>query len=531
MSSAVRPAQLSLPVAQRPPSPEAGSAPLPNDGDSGPSIAWPQHSHRLYWWRYVYRGRWICNICRARGSGGIWHCNLCQYDLCTSCHPAPAQQPAWQPSQPEAASPLSPIDLHLQWRLTRSLPLTAERLSPTAKDSPRPLPPSAPRHQRGSAPLSSLSSLSSSSPPQHLQLPALRGAILPRIGFAWDAGSLRLLYCSVCAMMAALNTTSIVWAHCGRVLCWMQLLQAALYVLLAAFVCMRQSGSRWPVYVVLVIQAASMRFAVQTGCELLLDCRGTAPHPLIMTTLTLDLSIPIAAFLPCMWIALLDCISWYRRQLLTSSQSSARAATALPPSLSLSMFCCAVLALVISDNALLLHGRFTWRPADSAMLSGQLLMGNWFMLVGVLAFAVVLLQRAWLTDAQRLVVQQELRKDEHTVAVSLCSLAMFVVVPPATIVGVVVLLNSAWPWQRTPDLLTVATVVQLLNTVCLFATLIAWLRRDWLELMGTNPARRRLRPSLRRLFVSLMLREPRPLSSSTATAAQRAMAALKYKTA
>ena len=37
-------------------------------------------------YRLVYSGSYICNICQERYTGRAYHCQHCNYDLCTKCH-------------------------------------------------------------------------------------------------------------------------------------------------------------------------------------------------------------------------------------------------------------------------------------------------------------------------------------------------------------------------------------------------------------------------------------------------------------
>ena len=480
MASTVRPVPELAFVGQQPPSSQDGDAPLPSSADSGPSIVWPQHAHRLYWWRSGFRGRWQCDICSARGDGGVWHCSLCRYDVCTSCHPPPAQPP---PS-PDGQQPSHP--------------------------SPSSLPPS-----------------SLSQPVQQLALSLLRGMQPPLLGLDWDGCMQRRLYCGLCAVMAALNVTSVACAGGGRVLCTMELLQAVMYALLVGILHTRQSGSRWPVYGALLLQAGSMRLGLQTACRHVLDCSGPAQHPLVMTTLTLDLSIPLAALLLCGWITLLGCSSLYPRQLLTASTWGwLRAASALPPSLSVSAFCCAVLSLVISRDALWLHGELTPRTAHSASLAGQLQLGSWCTVIGVLALAATQPRRVWLPAAQRLDLLLEKGKLEKAVHhVELCA-AQLVLLQPALSLLIAACVNPDWPWQRVEPLLSVAVGAQLLNSAAWLATLAATTRRECGLLMSWAPGRTAMRLARPWLAARLLLREP-IVSPSSATAAQTAMQALQ----
>lgn len=33
----------------------------------------------------AYKAGWSCDVCKKLGTGQVWHCDLCQYDLCDAC--------------------------------------------------------------------------------------------------------------------------------------------------------------------------------------------------------------------------------------------------------------------------------------------------------------------------------------------------------------------------------------------------------------------------------------------------------------
>eukprot|EP00808_Paulinella_micropora_P016340 g45868.t1 len=62
------------------------------------------HNHLLTYMTQVYNGKYVCNGCRRMGTGPVYHCAPCKYDLHPNC--AKRREPAAAPSEaPGAPSP------------------------------------------------------------------------------------------------------------------------------------------------------------------------------------------------------------------------------------------------------------------------------------------------------------------------------------------------------------------------------------------------------------------------------------------
>jgi len=61
------------------------------------------HSHPLKLVQFVYKkGQYICDKCQLRGSGQVYHCDMCKFDMHPSCT---IEYAAWQGSRPPSLSP------------------------------------------------------------------------------------------------------------------------------------------------------------------------------------------------------------------------------------------------------------------------------------------------------------------------------------------------------------------------------------------------------------------------------------------
>jgi len=60
------------------------------------------HPHPLKLLATIYKGQYVCDKCSVRGSGQVYHCDICKFDMHPSCVQA---YMAWQGLQPVTTTP------------------------------------------------------------------------------------------------------------------------------------------------------------------------------------------------------------------------------------------------------------------------------------------------------------------------------------------------------------------------------------------------------------------------------------------
>jgi hypothetical protein len=55
------------------------------------------HPHPLKLLDKIYKGQYVCDKCQIRGSGKVYHCDICKFDMHPTCT---VEYAAWQGSRP-----------------------------------------------------------------------------------------------------------------------------------------------------------------------------------------------------------------------------------------------------------------------------------------------------------------------------------------------------------------------------------------------------------------------------------------------
>ena len=76
----------------------------------GVDVKDPRHTHVLRHKASIYNGEYECNVCRMGRAGGVFHCAICNWDMCQTCWAGIMQQvqPQTQQQQQQQPMPIAP---------------------------------------------------------------------------------------------------------------------------------------------------------------------------------------------------------------------------------------------------------------------------------------------------------------------------------------------------------------------------------------------------------------------------------------